>query len=68
MPGWTISPATSPTRPGSLFDALQVPDLLGSIPELSDPTPPLKNVLDGVTSALAPVSDVGSALTDLFGA
>jgi hypothetical protein len=52
---------------GSLFDALQVPDLLGSIPELSDPTPPLKNVLDGVTSALAPVSDVGSALTDLFG-
>jgi hypothetical protein len=52
---------------GAMFDALQVPDLLGSIPELSDPTPPLKNVLDGVTSALAPVSDVGSALTDLFG-
>ncbi len=50
-----------------MFDALQVPDLLGSIPELSDPTPPLKNVLDGVTSALAPVSGVGSALTDLFG-
>jgi hypothetical protein len=52
---------------GSMFDALQVPDLLGSIPELSDPTPPLKGVLDGVTGALAPVSGVGSALTDLFG-
>ena len=53
---------------GALFDALQVPDLLGSIPSLSDPTPPLQGVLDGVTGALAPVTDVGAALTDLFGA
>ena len=52
---------------GALFDALQVPDLLGSIPELSDPTPPLQGVLDGVTGALGPVADVSTALTELFG-
>jgi hypothetical protein len=52
---------------GALFDALQVPDLLGSIPELSDPTPPLQGVLDGVSGALAPVADVSSALSELFG-
>ena len=50
-----------------MFDAMQVPDLLGSIPELKDPTPPLKDVLDGVTGALGPVSDVSAALTSLFG-
>lgn len=51
----------------SLFDALQVPDLLGAIPEIGDPTPPLAGVLDGVTAALAPVTDAAAALTDLFG-
>ncbi len=51
----------------SLFDALQVPDLLAAIPEIGDPTPPLAGVLNGVTAALGPVADAGSVLTDLFG-
>jgi hypothetical protein len=52
---------------GSLFDALQVPDLVGALPALSDPTPPLRGVLDGVTGALGPVGDAAGALTSLFG-
>jgi hypothetical protein len=51
----------------SIFDVLQIPDLLGSIPELSDPTPPLKGIVDGVRSALAPIDAVGGLLGTLFG-
>jgi hypothetical protein len=52
---------------GALVDALGIPDLLGSIPELSDPTPPLGGVLDGLSSALAPIAGVSTALAGLFG-
>jgi hypothetical protein len=51
----------------ALFDALQIPDLLGSVPELSDPTPPLLGVLDGVDAALAPLAGVAAAIKTLFG-
>src|SRR5699024_7310287 len=39
----------------ALLDILQVPDLLATLPELSDPTPPLRDSLAGVESALAQV-------------
>ena len=52
---------------GSLFDALQVPDLLGSIPEITDPTPPLTGIVDGAKSALDGLSGVSDAVTQLFG-
>ena len=52
---------------GDLFDALQVPDLLTSIPEFQDPTPPLKGVLDGVKSALEGLTAVSGSFNDLFG-
>jgi hypothetical protein len=52
---------------GSLMDALQVPDLLGSGPDISDPTPPLKAGVEGIKSALNGLSGVGPALSDLFG-
>jgi hypothetical protein len=52
----------------SIFDALQIPDLLGSIPDLSDPTPPLRGVLDGLNAALAPIGGVSESVTKLFGA
>ncbi len=51
----------------SIFDALQIPDLLGSIPELSDPTPPLAGIVDGLKSALAPIDAVSGLLDGLFG-
>jgi hypothetical protein len=52
---------------GALAGAMQVPDLLGSIPELKDPTPPLSGVTDGVKGALDQLSGVSGAITDLFG-
>lgn len=52
---------------GDLFDVLQIPDLLSSVPELSDPTPPLRGVLGGVADALAPLQDVSGAIGELFG-
>ncbi len=51
-----------------LFDAMQLPDLLGSLPDLKDPTPPLRGALDGVRTALQSLAGVSGALTDLFGA
>lgn len=51
----------------ALAEAMQIPDLLGAVPELSDPTPPLKGTLDGVKSALEGLSGVSDAFTSLFG-
>ena len=39
----------------------QVPDLLGSIPEITDPTPPLSGIMDGAKSALDGLSSVSSS-------
>ena len=33
---------------GKLFDVLRIPDLLGSIPEFKDPTPPLRAKVDRI--------------------
>jgi hypothetical protein len=52
---------------GSIFDVMQVPDLLTSLPELSDPTPPLAATLDGVKGAMAALTSVADDLTTLFG-
>jgi hypothetical protein len=52
---------------GSLFDAMQIPDLLGAIPDLKDPTPPLAGTIDGAKSAMEGLSGVSGALSDLFG-
>jgi len=51
----------------SLVSAMQIPDLIASVPDLKDPTPPLKGTLDGVTSALGGLSGVSDKLTELFG-
>lgn len=56
---------------GSLIDsvtgALDAIEMLGSIPNISDPTPPLKGILGGVSSALGGLSDVTGSINDLFG-
>jgi hypothetical protein len=56
---------------GSLLDsvagALDALDALGSVPELQDPTPPLRGILDGVSTALEGLGAVTGALTELFG-
>ncbi len=49
-----------------LLDAMQLPDLL-SAPNLSDPTPPLKDALDGVKSALGGLGGAADAIKNLFG-
>ena len=33
---------------GKLFDVLRIPDLLGTIPEFKDPTPPLRGKVDRI--------------------
>lgn len=50
-----------------LFETLQIPDLLASLPELSDPTPPLAATLDGVKGALESLGGVSGSITELFG-
>jgi hypothetical protein len=52
---------------GDLFDVLQIPDMLGSIPELSDPTPPLQETLEGVKSAMEALGGISENLKGLFG-
>jgi hypothetical protein len=51
----------------SLAAAMDIPDLLGSIPDIHDPTPPLKATLAGVKSALGGLSGAGTQLKNLFG-
>ncbi len=52
---------------GALVDALGIPDMLGTSPALSDPTPPLRGVVDSLRSALTPIGDASAALSELFG-
>ena len=51
----------------SVTGALDALDMLGSVPELKDPTPPLRGALDGVKSAVGGLGGVAAKLGDLFG-
>lgn len=66
--GWGGLDQALDLEAGELFDVMQLPDLLGSVPEFKDPTPPLRATLDGVKTALEGLGGVSGALTDLFGA
>jgi hypothetical protein len=52
----------------NLTDALDVIDALSSVPDLGDPTPPLRQALDGVRTATTGLDAIGGELRDLFGA
>ena len=45
---------------------LELPNLLGDIPSIGDPTPPLREALSGVEAALAPLHDQLAALGSAF--
>lgn len=47
--------------------ALDAIEGLGSIPEIKDPTPPLREALKSVKSAVEGLGAVATSLTDLFG-
>jgi hypothetical protein len=46
---------------------LELPNLLGDIPSIGDPTPPLREALSGVTSALQPLQSMLADLGSRFG-
>ncbi len=48
------------------MDMIELPDLL-SVPDFGDPTPPLSAVLDGIKTALGPLTDATETLSALFG-
>jgi hypothetical protein len=50
-----------------VVDALNALDALGSIPNLGDPTPPLRGALDGVRAATSGLSGAEAELATLFG-
>jgi hypothetical protein len=56
---------------GSFLDtvtgALDAIDMLGSVPDIQDPTPPLRGVLDGVSQALSTLDGLRGGLAELFG-
>ncbi|MFY9940594.1 MAG: hypothetical protein WAK57_00345 [Desulfobacterales bacterium] len=51
----------------SVTGALDALEMLGAIPDISDPTPPLRETLSGVGSALTGLADVAGSLSNLFG-
>jgi len=51
----------------SVTGALDVIDSIGSIPDIGDPTPPLRNALDGVSTAMADLGSITTSLNELFG-
>jgi hypothetical protein len=51
----------------SVTGALDAIDLLGSVPNIDDPTPPLRNTLDGVSSAVEGLGGIAGSLNELFG-
>ena len=51
----------------SVTGALDALEMLGAIPNISDPTPPLRETLSGVGSALAGLAEVAGGLGNLFG-
>ena len=51
----------------SVTGALDAIDMLGNIPNISDPTPPLRDVLKGASPALDGLSGITNGLGELFG-
>jgi hypothetical protein len=49
-----------------VMNALDALDALGSIPNLGDPTPPLRGALDGVRTATSGLEDIVTELDGLF--
>ena len=52
---------------GGLLDGLELPDLLGAVPDIADPLPPLMAALDGVRQATAGLADLLTPLHDALG-
>lgn len=48
------------------LDGLELPGLLGDVPNLGDPTPPLQEALAGVGAAVAPLTDALASLGETF--
>jgi hypothetical protein len=48
------------------LDGLELPSLLGDVPSIGDPTPPLREALAGVKTAVAPLNDALSGLGEAF--
>lgn len=46
--------------------ALELPNLLGDIPSIGDPTPPLREALNSVEETVAPLADLLGELGDVF--
>lgn len=46
------------------LDGLELPGLVGDIPDIADPTPPVREALGAVESAVAPLGDLLSDLRD----
>ncbi len=67
LPGFSDVDAAILDEAQSFMDIATLPDLIGSIPSLSDPTKPLLGVLDGVRSALEGLNGEMPVLNDLFG-
>jgi hypothetical protein len=51
----------------SFMDAATLPDLIGSIPNITNPLAPLDGALDSVEEAMSGLSSVTSSLQSLFG-
>jgi hypothetical protein len=47
--------------------ALDMLDALGNVPDIGDPTPPLRSALDGVTAATEGLGDALDPLREIFG-
>lgn len=45
---------------------LELPNMLGDIPSIGDPTPPLREAMDGVEAAVAPLGDLLGELGGVF--
>lgn len=49
------------------MDLVQLPDLLGSVPEISDPTIPLSGLIDQVKGPLESLDAIQNDINELFG-
>jgi hypothetical protein len=47
--------------------AMNVPDLLSTLPDLKDPTPPLRGTLDSVKAATGGLAGLGDQIKSVFG-